>query len=303
MKISNIETHGCRGVADHRYCLASPSASHPLVAITGAEASGKTSLLDAIAAGKEHVAPYGVPPSPADIVREGLDECKIVIEWALTADEHSFAANDSCTTEAIVRRLGLPDTDADIGLTALLERYSHEPTIGKVDYFPDDRRLASHGLGAFDLVLDQKRRRLTRGADKYAAIGRFAREALQGSPKPAEALRTLFARLCPRTRLVGVNALGVPVFHGRRGSETPVEHLSFSERMAFLFAATFVMVGLHESVVLIDTPELGLGPGEAARFLRVLMDFAPTTQFIVATRDPGVLELAGPEATLALEAA
>jgi len=305
MKLLSVETNGCRGVADRRYMLSSAGAPHPIVAVTGAEGSGKTSLLDAIAFGKEVVAPYGSPPAAAEIVRPGLDECKIVIEWWLDPDEAAYAANDGATTEAIVRRHGLPDTDADVGLASVLERYGHDPAIGKIDYFPDDRRIPAHGHGAFDLELDQKMRRLTRGPDKYAALSRFARDALRGEagPERGAALQELFHQLSPRARLAGLSALGAPVFHGPGGSETPLERLSTSARMAFLFAATFVMVGLHESVVLIDTPELGLGPDDAARLLRVLRAFAPSTQLVVATRDRGVLELAGPQATVHLEAA
>jgi hypothetical protein len=54
--------------------------------------------------------------------------------------------------------------------------------------------------------------------------------------------------------------------------------------------------------VLIDRPELHLGAGEGARFVSVLRAFAPEAQLIVATSDADVLELAGPEATITVEA-
>jgi energy-coupling factor transporter ATP-binding protein EcfA2 len=294
---------GCRGVADGVYPLATSTGN--VVAITGAPGCGKTSLLDMIAAGKEIVAPYGTAPAPSDVLRPGLDACKIVIEWGLNDDELAYAGLEGPSkTEAIVRRSGLPDADGDPGLVAVLERYSHYAGYGKIDYFPDDRAISQHAVLVSDLVVDQQLHRLTRGAAKYAALSRFTRQALTGQDEGrlGETLKELFHRLCPRKKLVGVGGLGTPVFHTESGGEMPVDKLAASEKMAFLFAATFVMVGLHESVVLIDTPELRLGPGEAARYVRELAAFAPTSQLVVATMDPAVLELAGSH-TVRLEAA
>ena len=78
------------------------------------------------------------------------------------------------------------------------------------------------------------------------------------------------------------------------GFDTPagpraIDELSLSQRLAFDLAATFTLVGLHHSVVLFDTPELGLPAGDALRTLYALRDYAPTTQIVVATTDPGIL--------------
>ncbi|NUP05731.1 MAG: hypothetical protein HOW73_06685 [Polyangiaceae bacterium] len=306
MRIQSIETNGCRAIADRKYDLPPFAEGKNLVAVVGPPASGKTSLLDVIAAGKEVVAPYGTQPAPSDLVRQGFAECKIIIDWGLTEDEEDFAAIDGPPrTEAIVRRQGLPDTDGDPGLVALLERYSHYPGYGKIDYFPDDRGIPQHAVVGPDLVVDQQMRRLSRGPGKYAALSRFTRTALTGADegRTGETLKELFHKLCPWKKLVGIGGLGSPVFHSSSGVETPLDRLSASEAMAFLFAATFVMVGLHDSVVLIDTPELRFGPGDGARVLRELMGFAPTTQFIVATADPAVIDLVGPSGTVSLGAA
>lgn len=305
MRILSVETNGCRGVKDRRYDLASAGESrNMLLAITGDSGSGKTSLLDLIAAGKELVAPYGTAPASSDLVREGLDECKITLDWWLTEDEQSHAALDSrATSEVIVRRRGLPDVDADAGLVAVLERYSHYAGIGKMDYFPDDRGVPAHAVLLADPVLDQRMQRLARGPMKYGGIARMTREALthEDAGRLGATLSELFSRLCPTRRLKGVSPQGALLFETKSGSQQTLDKLSASEKMTFLFAAGFVLLGLHDSVVLIDTPELRLGPNEAARVLSELMGFAPTTQLIVATRDPAVLDLAGAGNTIKLE--
>lgn len=305
MRILSIETNGCRGVADRRYDLASSAeGSNSLMALTGPSGAGKTSLLDAIAAGKELVAPYGTSPASSDLIREDLDECKISMDWSLTEDERSFAALEGpASSEVIVRRRALVDVDADAGLIAVLERYSHYAGYGKMDYFPDDRAVPTHAVLLSDLVMDQRMQRLARGPGKYAGIARMTREVLldEDAGRLGTTLKELFSHLCPTRRLVGVGPQGAPVFESTVGSKQTLEKLPASEKMAFLFAAGFVLLGLHDSVVLIDTPELRMGPGDAARILSELMSFAPTTQLVVATRDPSVLELAGAANTLKLE--
>lgn len=64
-----------------------------------------------------------------------------------------------------------------------------------------------------------------------------------------------------------------------------MERLSSSERQAVIFAATPVLVGARDSIILIDTPEKHLGAGEASRLVGALRDHLPENQWIVATRD------------------
>ena len=53
--------------------------------------------------------------------------------------------------------------------------------------------------------------------------------------------------------------------------------------------ATLVFVGLDNSIVLYDTPELHIDGQEAARRLTLLREAFPATQFIVATTSAAVI--------------
>lgn len=308
MKIVTIETSGFRALEDKSWKLSDPD-PQDLVVVTGPSGSGKTSLLEAIALGKELVAPYGAPPAARQMCRNESGPARIAIEWWLDEDERDLAGVDEPLqrTEGILHPTGKRDVDADPGVIDVLERYAHRPGIGKVDYFPDDRAVPLHGSIVADLVTDQRFSRLTRGPGKYASLVRYVRATMNDpeEKRAADSLRELFAKLCPRKRLVGVNGLGVPVFHTSAGRETSLDKLSGSETMAFVFAGTVVMLALHNSVVLIDDIELRLGAGDAARFIGELRAFAPTNQWIVTSSDPEVIAMvdAGARVDLGAEGA
>ncbi|MBL9026492.1 MAG: ATP-binding protein [Myxococcales bacterium] len=293
MKIRTITTSGLRSVPDRTFSLTGDAAvPFDVVVVTGPPSSGKTTFLDAIAAHKEVVSPYGAPPPARDLIRPGGTTAKISVEWWLDPAELDTAGlKGPSTSETVFKRQGLHGSDADPGLLAVLERYSHYTGIGKIDYFPDDRGLPLHGALVSDVVLDQRFQRLTRGPGKYASLVRFVRNMLLGTDDQSrlEPLKQLFHALCPWRTLASVNGVGMPVFHATNGLETPLDKLSGAEQQAFLFAATVVMVGLFDSVVLIDTLELRLAPGEAARVLAALKAYAPTNQWIVATTDPEIV--------------
>lgn len=301
MRIGALRTRGVRGLVDADFTFAS-SAGGPasIVAITGPAGSGKTALLEAIIAGKEAIAAYGATRSANDVLATGATSAKIAIEWWLDEDERTYVGFDDevSTSESFYRTGKLPTYEADPGLGALLDRYDHRPVNGKLDYFPADRALPTHGVLVGDAVLDQRLQRLTRGAGKYGGLTRMVRTILVEGGDRAEGLRDLFTRLCPHRTLVGLSALGTPEFQNRSGVVSAVDKLSSSESQAFLFAATVNAIGLHNSVALVDVPELFLAPNEAARRLDELRAFAPSTQWIVATNDAAVIGIADAVVTL-----
>ncbi len=115
-----------------------------------------------------------------------------------------------------------------------------------------------------------------------------------------EDVQRLFAALCDSVQLVGANATLQPEFALPSGIRVPMQRLSFAERNAFVIAAVPVLLGLQRSVILLDTPELGLAPGVAARWLTALRAYAPEAQWIVASRDPAVVESVEPAARIQL---
>jgi len=113
-------------------------------------------------------------------------------------------------------------------------------------------------------------------------------------------VRRLFAELSPQVQLGGVGEEGALEFVLPSGMRVPLQRLAFSERNAFVLAAAPVLMGLSRSLILLDTPEIGLAPGVAARWLGALTAAMPEAQWIVATRDPALVARVEPSARIEL---
>jgi hypothetical protein len=288
MRIASVAWKGVAGVADGALDFARDGGiPADLVVVTGPPGSGKTRLLETIIAGKERVAAYGPRPKLDDLLgREGT-AAKIVLDWWLSEDERSFVGvrTPVQTTEAIYARSGVPELAPDPAIGLLLERYDHDPRNGKIDYIPADRGLPSYATSVSDPVYEQRTKRLSRGPDKYAALSKLATDTVLGRGDSArvEALSTLFTKLCPHLRLGKVSSTGDLEIAREGVPPVPVSRLSMSEKQAFMIASSLVLVGVQNSVVLFDTPELFSSGAEARRRLEVMRGFAPTNQWIVAT--------------------
>ncbi len=293
MRIKSANLFNLRAAPDGRYDF---GASEPatLVAVHGPAGCGKTLFIETLIASKEIAAPYGSPGQTARLLKQGVGSGKITVEWWLDEDERQFSgiSDPVSPCEVSIRRTGLPDHDTDLGLSAVLSRYDHAPSIGKVDYFPATRRFEPDAFFGGDLVGEQKFVRLGSDARKYRGLLRFVRQLVMGGQTgKQETLGRLFTELSPGVRYAGLSGVGALEFALADGEHVPLAALSASAHQAFVFAATMVMLETRHSVVFVDTPELHLGPGEAARWLRVLSSHAPTNQWIVATQDPQVVEL------------
>src|SRR5689334_9068004 len=100
MKILELHLEGFRGAPDGAYRFGGGDAPSELVVVTGDAGSGKTSFLEAIAAVKEAVGPYGGAPSPASCLRGGADRGRVAARWLLAPDERarSGIAEPDCVT-------------------------------------------------------------------------------------------------------------------------------------------------------------------------------------------------------------
>jgi hypothetical protein len=288
MRIASVAWRGFVGLADGALDLARDGGiPADLVVVTGPPGSGKTRLLEMIIAGKEGVAAYGPRPRLDDVLGKEAAAAKISMEWWLSEDERDFVGVTKAvlSSESIYARSGPIEIAPDPAVGALLERYDHDPRHGKVDYVPADRGLPSYSTAVGDAVFDQRRKRLTRGPDKYAAILKLAEDTILRSSDVARinAFEALFTKLCPHLSLGGVGSAGNLEIVRQGGAVRPVSRLSMSEKQALALAASMVFVGIESSVILFDTPELFLSGAEARRQLEVLRAFAPTNQWIVAT--------------------
>src|SRR5689334_1977189 len=126
MKLLTLTLENFRGAPDGAYSFTHPSTGkpHDLTLITGAPASGKTSILEAIAAVKELVGGYGPPPDPARLRRSGSARGKIAATWLLTEQE---AREAEAKEPTLVTEVSLADGPAplfDPGVRSLFAAYA-----------------------------------------------------------------------------------------------------------------------------------------------------------------------------------
>lgn len=79
----------------------------------------------------------------------------------------------------------------------------------------------------------------------------------------------------------------------REGRVFDVSEMSGGEQAVFPLIYEFVRLNISKSVVLIDEPELNLGPAKTRQFLEVLPKIGPECQFILATNSAEAAEFAG----------
>ena len=261
MKIQRATFLGIQGVGDATLDLTDHRTGEPhgTVVITGPSASGKTRMLEALIAAKEAVGAYGLPPVGAWWIGAGK-AAKILLTFQLDAAEREHAGTSSATLDAEV--IFLPErarSDADEGLRAVLERYSHEPAHGKLEYFPASRRISPYapfaGLGA----VEQRLVRAGKDPRKYSSVVSLLRTFELDHARAAGFAARLEA-LSPTCRYVRGSTEIIPLcFSSRGGPAVTVHELADGEADAVIFAATAVTVGLDHSLVFIDRPDLHLG--------------------------------------------
>jgi hypothetical protein len=269
--------------------------------ITGPSGSGKTSLLRAIAAAKEDLAPWGARPSWSSMVRHRAGAAKLRTAWELGDEERTRLGVEGRTLEgeSIFGPDTVPGRGHDARLQMLLERYDHDPDHGKMEYFPAERTLAPEALGLTILETAlQRRMRMEADVRKYGILHRYLYELHLGlhdrfgKPPGRERFAELFTTLCPERRVLGLvrTSEGMELlFEGGPAGAAPIPKLPHAAQQAVLFAGTFEMLGLNESVVLVDTPELHQGHAEAGAFALKIASLGANNQIFFATGSSEVL--------------
>lgn len=335
MKITALSFENVRALPDVELPLGEASKNpFPVLLVTGPMGSGKTRLLEAIAAWKEAIGPYGMGPRQEDWARSPDVPGAIQGTWQLSDDEVKRGQLSSNSVSVRVEvGAGAAAPAAPLGLKRLLSAFFREETHGKMEYFPASRHLSTAPLPVPLDALDEKTEgplRTSKDGAKYgierawltarlSADLATAGATLAGrgvllsgqAPDSLSAVRSALSLLAPHLRLLGLGARGtksVPRFARRPAgsralseqTEVDLDDLSDGERQALLFALAFGRLRLSRSVVLIDSPELFLHPADHARFFEVLCRLGRDNQVIAATCSKSILDSAPPESVLDL---
>lgn len=301
MKLTRLRLENVRSVADGEYGFTHPDGRpFDIALVTGPSASGKTTVLEAIAMAKERVAPSGRPARPRDFLRAGQSHGLVELTLLLNDDERKRSGISDPVAKIRVAVSGARG-ETDPRLVDLLGTYSHDPAIGVVDYFPQNRALtAPFGMEPPPDVATERRLRLSRDDDKYRGIipwlrhnlllraGALETELRRGGMvmstdlvDPLADFSSTLAAMCPWLRLDGLAGDGAtPMFLRSDGSSPPILELSAAEKDAVIFAATLRRIGHARSLLLVDRPDLHADPDDQTRILQTLA--APDNQLIVA---------------------
>lgn len=305
MRILELETSGVRGLRDGAYRFdPSQGGSGHVTVVTGPPQCGLTSFLDAIAFSAARLAASGLVPTADEVLSSGGEAATLRSTWWLDADERAYGGllEETTAAEVVFQRGDLGRADADPALLGLMSRYDHSASVSKVVSIPAGR-ITDGVFPAFsDFEADQKYKRFSRSPEKFAAVPHaLVKDALgMGDFARFQDAHRLFRELCDSVLLIGATGTGQLNFVRTTGAHVPLAQLSFTERNALVLAAVPALLGLQRSVILLDTPELGLAPGVAARWLGALRAYAPEAQWIVASRDPAVVASVEPAARIEL---
>jgi len=328
VKLLELALENFRGAPDGVTSFVHPSTGkpHDLTLITGGPASGKTSILEAIAAVKEIVGGYGPPPDTARLRRSGATSGKIAATWLLTESEAEKADVKGPTQVTEVSLADGPLPLFDPGVRALFAVYAPDASKGKFELFPANRRIsllpAPPRRPASDFA--DARLRLSKDPAKYAGLRAALldlalRDAMQAAerlgargvvtrweqPDSFASIKRSLSALAPWLRLAFVRQEGSAAtvrFVRDNGAELELEDLSEGEQQALLFAVVFDRIGLARSIVLIDQPELCIHPDQQASFLRTLGGLGVDNQIIAATTSAHILSGASPQQVIRLGA-
>jgi energy-coupling factor transporter ATP-binding protein EcfA2 len=327
MKLLQLTCQAIRGVPDGSYSFAAARNGVPLdcVVVTGGPGSGKTSLLEAIAAIKEATGSYGLPPDGRRMLRRGMTAGRIEATWLLSTAELSRAELEDARPR-VSWEIGDGAQVIEIAprLRRLVGRYSVDPEIGKFELFSANRRISAEVSSSRSprSPAEDAHLRLTSERDKYTDFRLHLRAlALSEATRLTQlldtqgiALRTqqpdalapfkeAIAALLPDLRLAAVeleDRMARIWFQRRDGARVELDELSESEQQAVLFAVTFRRLGLNHSVILIDTPELHLHPRCHAAFFAGLLELGRDNQIIAATTSAELCAAARPEQVIDL---
>ncbi len=255
-----------------------------LVAITGEPGAGKTSLIEALVLHKEHIAPYDRQPSARTFLGEGGQQAyfEVESEWLLSpAEQAETASKTNVLVGRSVFRQGHGEVHADPALVHVLARFNRAPKTSKVDLFAESWVGPRKGAPLGDIERWHRVHRLGFGPEKYAGLAPLYVET---TPENRTRIAELTAYLCPQLQ-PSVEELSFTTRYGVR----KLAELSLTERLSFELAATIVLVGLEQAVVLFDGLDRAF-PRSANHVINTFRHIAPDAQLIVVTDANDILQ-------------
>lgn len=311
MKIQKVALEGIAGLPDISIDLGSSGGRpHDLVLVSGPEASGKTRLLELLIAGLEVIGPYEGIVRSTDWTSPKTPRARLALDLWLDADERAAAELESNPVHAVVD-FG-PDgitSNAPRPLRRIVGRYTHDPSVGKREYFPENRKRAWGARLDGTSDLEQSLWRCSKDPQKYGFITRFL-AALPNDPERSRVFAQGLERLSTSVRYSPAGSRaeivrrGIPdrgSFEANGMSGVYFSELSSSEANAVIIAATASMIGLSRSVVFLDRPELYVDPERLVSWVHALLGLGADNQWIVASHHPSLREAFQPTQTILLE--
>jgi hypothetical protein len=328
MKLLTLRLESFRGAPDGAWSFVDPSSGmpHPILVVTGPAASGKTSVLLAIAFLWETVAGHARADAYERCLRTGRAEGQVSATWLLDEAELRVAGALEAVqaTDVGLGRRALPRIDD--GLRRLFANYAHAGRTGKIELFGRNRSLGLHGPprggGPTRSEALEQRLRTSMRADKYFDIPAWL---LETATKDAQAARSKasvsgvlldadapdslatfrhgVAALAPHLRFDGLHVTSTRTalrFLRSDGTQIDLEDLSDSEQEAVLLSGTFARVGLRRSVILIDAPEAMAAQGLHGRMVRAVAGLGVDNQVIAASSADGVVASVPPACVIRL---
>lgn len=289
MKLRGLTCSGIPGLADGTFDFSKPSgAPHDLVLVTGEEGTGKSRLLGLVAAARDVLAPSGEGINQDAWVRFGNIASKTILTFHLSEDElESIGGEQPAMSAEVIFRADDDYTAADNtdpNLIYLLEQYAHDDAVGYLEFFGENRRLDIGGGEPSLAASTQQEFRTTTSPRKFAWLPLFLASLSQDAAQ-AERFASTLARFGTTCHF----DLGSHALESRGRLIRSLHELSMSETDAVMMSATATLVGLSNSIILVDRPEL-YRSDDAAAVLEGLRGLGTNNQLILATNAQSILE-------------
>jgi hypothetical protein len=310
MKLSYLRTEHFDGLPDRGFAFADRAGAARTVVVRGSSGSGKTSLVSAIVAAKELIAPYSRRPNLRERSKGSSRPPVLETAWELDAVERESTGTEGAVETTVSVQESERPSLQPAALSQLMRAYSHDPAQGKVDFFPEHRALGSPPSRPDRERTETEERflRLTDDPSKYRSLWTYFRKlAVRGAVEQESKLRregALFAdeagsglaplanalsKLTDTVTLIGQENESL-LFQDRAGRRFGPSGLSASAADALLFAGSLLMVGHQRSVILIDRVDLYRQAIDAVKFLRGMRELVGDSQIIATTSSKELAE-------------